>query len=44
MFKSNPQNLLRTLENIEQFNVIAVPGAIKADARLALDRMLALAS
>jgi len=44
MFKINPENLLRTLDHIEQFNVIAVPDAIKADARLALDRMLALPS
>ena len=44
MFKINPENLLHTLENIEQFNVIAVPDAIKADARLALNRMLALPS
>jgi quinolinate synthase len=43
MFKISPQNLLFTLENIGQFNVISVPEDIKADARMALDRMLALA-
>jgi len=42
MFKINLQNLLWTLENIGQVNVITVPENIKADARLALDRMLAL--
>lgn len=43
MFKINLKNLLWTLENIGQVNVITVPEDIKADARLALDRMLALA-
>lgn len=33
-----------TLEGIGKFNVVAVPEAIKADARLALDRMLKLPS
>jgi quinolinate synthase len=42
MFKINPKNLLWTLENIGQANVITVPEAIKEDARMALDRMLAL--
>jgi quinolinate synthase len=42
MFKINLKNLLWTLENIGQVNVITVPEAIKADARMALDRMLAL--
>lgn len=44
MFKINLPNLLRTLENIGQINVVSVPEAIKADARIALDRMLALVS
>ncbi len=43
MFKINPQNLLYALENIGEHNVITVPENIKADARLALDRMLSLA-
>ena len=42
MFKINLKNLFWTLENIGQVNVITVPEAIKADARMALDRMLAL--
>jgi len=43
MFKINPENLLWTLENIGQVNVVTVPEATKSDAGLALDRMLALA-
>ncbi len=43
MFKINLQNLLQALENIGEYNVISVPEDIKADARLALDRMLSLA-
>jgi len=43
MFKINLGNLLWTLENIGQVNVVTVPEATKADARMALDRMLALA-
>lgn len=43
MFKITPQNLLWTLENIGQVNVITMPEDIKTDARMALDRMLALA-
>ncbi|MEE8399416.1 MAG: quinolinate synthase NadA, partial [Desulfobacterales bacterium] len=42
MFKINPQNLLWTLENIGKVNVITVPEQIKAESRVALDRMLAL--
>jgi len=42
MFKINLMNLLNTLENIGQVNVINVPEEIKNDARIALDRMLAL--
>jgi len=42
MFKINLINLLWTLENIGQVNVVTVPEAIKAEARTALDRMLAL--
>ncbi|MBW2609832.1 MAG: quinolinate synthase NadA [Deltaproteobacteria bacterium] len=44
MFKINLRNLLWTLENIGKVNVIEVPDHVKADARKALDRMLALAS
>ena len=43
MFKINLNNLLYTLENIGEYNVITVPEDIKADAGLALDRMLTLA-
>ncbi len=42
MFKINLKNLLWTLENIGKVNVITVPEGIQADARRALDRMLAL--
>ena len=42
MFRINPGNLLHTLEHIGEYNVVDVPEAIRADARLALDRMLAL--
>ena len=43
MFRINLKNLLWTLENIGQVNVITVPEEIKTDAWVALDRMLALA-
>jgi len=43
MFKINLNNLLWTLENIGKVNVITVPQETMADARMALDRMLALA-
>lgn len=43
MFKISPEKLLRTLENVGQINRVEVPEAIKADARVALDRMLDLA-
>jgi quinolinate synthase len=43
MFKINMQNLLHTLENIGEYNVITVPEDIIADARKALNRMLSLA-
>ena len=43
MFKISPDNLLRTLEHIGQVNRVEVPEAIRADARMALDRMLDLA-
>ena len=43
MFKINLKNLLLTLENIGELNVVTVREAATADARLALDRMLALA-
>jgi quinolinate synthase len=42
MFKINLKNLLWTLENIGQVNVIAVPEEVKTEARKALDRMLNL--
>ncbi len=43
MFKINLGNLLQTLETLGERNVVRVPEEIKAGARLALDRMLALA-
>jgi quinolinate synthase len=43
MFKINLNSLLWTLENIGTANVITVPQETIADARMALDRMLALA-
>ncbi len=43
MFKINLAKLLETLENIGEMNVVRVAEEIKASARLALDRMLALA-
>ena len=42
MFKINLKKLLWSLENIGKVNVVTVPEEIKKDARLALDRMLAL--
>ena len=42
MFKINIENLLWTLENIGRAHVVTVPEATKTDARLALNRMLAL--
>ncbi|MFC1863824.1 quinolinate synthase NadA [Thermodesulfobacteriota bacterium] len=44
MYKINLENLLWTLENIGKVNVVKVPEEIKADAQIALDRMLALPS
>ena len=43
MFKINLANLLETLKNIGETNVVRVAEETKASARLALDRMLALA-
>jgi len=43
MFKINPGNLLWALNNIGEVNVVSVPDRIKEEAKLALDRMLALA-
>jgi quinolinate synthase len=43
MFRINLENLLSCLEYIGRANVITVPDALKNEARLALDRMLALA-
>ena len=42
MFKINLGNLLQTLDNIGERNVVRVGEDVKADAKLALDRMLAL--
>jgi quinolinate synthase len=42
MFKINLKNLLWSLENIGKVNVITIPEEIKSEARMALDRMLAL--
>jgi len=42
MFKINLNNLLWTLENIGEVNVVTVEKETKTAARLALDRMLAL--
>jgi quinolinate synthase len=42
MFKINLKNLLWALDHVGQVNVVKVPEEIKADARMALDRMLAL--
>lgn len=44
MFRINLQNLLWTLENLGTVNQVTVPDDIKADALLALDRMLQLPS
>jgi len=44
MFRINLQNLLWTLENLGTVNRVTVPDDIKADALLALDRMLQLPS
>ena len=42
MYKIDLENLLWSLENIGEANVVTVPDEIKTDARMALDRMLAL--
>lgn len=42
MFRINLGNLLESLENIGEFNVVRVPEEIKREAKVALDRMLAL--
>jgi len=42
MFKINPENLLQALENLGRTNVVHVSESIKADAKIALERMLAL--
>ncbi|OQY00601.1 MAG: quinolinate synthetase [Desulfobacteraceae bacterium 4572_130] len=42
MFKINLTNLLHTLENIGKTNIIDIKDTIKKQAKLALDRMLAL--
>jgi quinolinate synthase len=43
MYKINPENLLDTLRHLGEKNVVTVPEEVKADARLALNRMLELA-
>jgi len=40
MYKINLRNLLWTLDNIGKINVVTVPEQIKAEARVALERML----
>jgi len=42
MFKINLGNLLWTLNNIGKVNVVSVPEQVKAQAKVALDRMLSL--
>lgn len=42
MFKINLDNLLETLENIGKTNIVSVDDAIKKDAMVALENMLAL--
>jgi len=42
MFKINLGNLLWTLNNLGRVNVVTVPEKVKAEAKLALDRMLSL--
>lgn len=42
MYKINLENLLDTLKHIGEKNIVTVPESIKADARLALNRMLGL--
>jgi quinolinate synthase len=44
MYKINLANLLETLKSIGKINIVEVPEDIKADAALALNRMLSLAS
>jgi quinolinate synthase len=43
MFKINLENLLWTLKNLGKVNVVEVSESVKQKARVALDRMLALA-
>jgi quinolinate synthase len=43
MFKINLRNLLQTLENLGEMNVVRVSEEIREGAKLALNRMLALA-
>lgn len=42
MFRIDLAKLLWTLENLGQVNVVTVPAEVRAEARLALERMLAL--
>lgn len=43
MYKISPKNLLEVLDNIGTKNIVTVPGDIKSESKLALDRMLTLA-
>jgi quinolinate synthase len=44
MFKIDTSKLLRTLEDLGQYNIVTVSESTKADARLALDRMLRISA
>lgn len=44
MYKINPENLLDTLKHVGRKNIVTVAEHIKADARLALNRMLSLSA
>jgi len=43
MYKINLNNLLWTLDNLGEINIVTVPEQIKADAKVALNRMLEIA-
>jgi quinolinate synthase len=42
MYKINLKNLLWTLDNIGEINIVTVPEQIKSEAKVALERMLAI--
>jgi quinolinate synthase len=44
MFKIDLGKLLKTLQDLGQYNTVSVAKRVKADARLALDRMLSMAA